>query len=116
MIKPPMKHTATPYFAVQYANYWAIQDGPFYEDNEILDAEQVGEEQAEANAQFIVKACNSYDSILDIIKRHTEKLDNMKSNRAKWEEEKWTDAECQECDRMIGLLASILSDLNRVLL
>jgi len=50
-----------------------------------------------------------------IIEKHTEKLNTMKANRAKWEEEKWTDAECQECDRMIALLASILSDLNRAL-
>jgi hypothetical protein len=50
-----------------------------------------------------------------IIERHTEKLNTMKANRAKWEEEKWTDAECQECDRMIAILASILSDLNRAL-
>lgn len=50
-----------------------------------------------------------------IIDAHTDKLDTMKANRAKWEEEKWTDAEIQECDRMIGILASILSDLNRAL-
>ena len=50
--------------------------------------------------------------IQNIIDKHTEKLNNMKANRAKWEEEKWTDAQIQECDNMIRLLASILSDLN----
>lgn len=51
--------------------------------------------------------------IHNIIDKHTEKLNNMKANRAKWEEEKWTQAEIQECDNMIQLLASILSDLNK---
>jgi hypothetical protein len=50
--------------------------------------------------------------IQNIIDKHTEKLNNMKANRANWEEEKWTDAQIQECDNMIQLLASILSDLN----
>jgi len=54
------------------------------------------------------------DSYEGIIKKHTEKLNIMKSNRAKWEEEKWTDSEIQECDRMIEVLASILSDLNKI--
>ena len=54
--------------------------------------------------------------IQNIIDKHTEKLNNMKANRAKWEEEKWTDAQIQECDNMIQLLASILSDLNKVML
>lgn len=51
----------------------------------------------------------------DIIEKHTQKLNVMKANRAKWEEEKWADAEIQECDRMISLLAEILSDLNKAL-
>jgi len=51
-----------------------------------------------------------------IIKMHTEKLNTMKTNRGRYEEEKWTDAEIQECDRMIAILASILSDLNRALM
>ncbi len=53
--------------------------------------------------------------IQNIIDKHTILLNNMKDNRAKWEEEKWTDAQIQECDNMIRLLASILSDLNKAL-
>lgn len=49
----------------------------------------------------------------DIIKAHTEKLNTMKLNRSRSEEEKWTDAEIHECDRMIEVLALILSDLNQ---
>lgn len=50
-----------------------------------------------------------------IVEKHTEKLNTMKANRAKWEEEKWTDAEIYECDRLIAQLAEILSELNRSL-
>jgi type III secretory pathway component EscR len=49
----------------------------------------------------------------DIIKAHTEKLNTMKLNRARAEEEKWTDAEIHECEKMIQVLALILSDLNQ---
>lgn len=53
--------------------------------------------------------------IQNIIDKYTNDLNNMKANRAYWEEEKWTDAQIQECDNMIQLLASILSDLNKAL-
>ncbi len=52
-------------------------------------------------------------TIKAIIEKHTIVLNTMKANRSFWEEEKWTEAQIQECDRMIVLLASILSDLNR---
>lgn len=54
----------------------------------------------------------SLSEIKSIIKTHTEKLNAMKANRAYWEEEKWTDAQLNECNAMINVLASILSDLN----
>ena len=54
-------------------------------------------------------------SVSAIVEKHTDKLNTMKANRAKWEEEKWTDAEIQECDRLIAQLAEILSELNRAL-
>jgi len=50
-----------------------------------------------------------------IIKTHTEKLNIMKDNLSRWEEERWTEAEIRECENMIKILASILSDLNRSL-
>jgi hypothetical protein len=54
-------------------------------------------------------------AIRAIVKTHTEKLNIMKDNLARWEEERWTDAEMRECENMIKTLASILSDLNRSL-
>lgn len=50
----------------------------------------------------------------DVIKTHKDKLNILKSNRAKAERENWTDSEISECDGMIRVLASILSDLNKV--
>jgi len=53
--------------------------------------------------------------IRDIIKIHTEKLNAMKENQSHWDKERWTDTEMRECENMIKILASILSDLNRAL-
>lgn len=50
-----------------------------------------------------------------IIKTHTDKLNIMKDNLSRWEEERWTESEMRECESMIKILASILSDLNRSL-
>lgn len=44
------------WYAVQYANYWNIQDGPDYTDICVTDIEQVGEEQAEYNARLCASA------------------------------------------------------------
>jgi hypothetical protein len=54
-------------------------------------------------------------AIRTIVKTHTEKLNIMKDNLSRWEEERWTDAEMRECENMIKTLASILRDLNRSL-
>jgi len=50
-----------------------------------------------------------------IIDSHTAKLNIMKDNRARWEEEGWTDSEMRESEIAINTLAAILSDLNRAL-
>lgn len=50
------KNKVVPGFhAVQYANYFNIQPSPFYGDNNILDAEDVGEDQAEMYAELLAK-------------------------------------------------------------
>lgn len=54
-------------------------------------------------------------AIRSIVDKHTLKLNNFKASRAKWEEQRWTDAEIQEVDKAIQILAEILSDLNRAL-
>lgn len=55
------------------------------------------------------------DTLTSIVQRYTEQLKTMKINRSKWEEERWTDSDIQECDRLIEQLASVLSDLNKLL-
>lgn len=47
------------YFAVEYAGFWHIQSGPYYGDTDILDAEQVGEDEAEKNAMLIAELLNN---------------------------------------------------------
>lgn len=44
---------------------------------------------------------------------HMVKLNSLKENRSKSDEENWTDAEIVSVDAQIALLASILSDLHR---
>lgn len=68
-----------------------------------------------ASNEQIGNDANRVLAIRAIVKTHTEKLNIMKDNLSRWEEERWTDAEMQECENMIKTLASILSDLNRSL-
>lgn len=51
----------------------------------------------------------------NVVKVHTEKLNLMKDNLTRWEEEGWTDSDVSECENMIKILSSILSDLNNSL-
>lgn len=50
------KGTDKEWFAVNFGGYINIQDGPLYEDNNILDQDKVGDDIAEANAQLIIHA------------------------------------------------------------
>jgi hypothetical protein len=68
-----------------------------------------------ASNEQIGNDANRVLAIRAIVKTHTEKLNVMKDNLSRWEEERWTDAEMRECENMIKTLASILSDLNRSL-
>lgn len=46
-----------------------------------------------------------------IYDKHKQKLDNLKENRARSEEENWSDSEIKSVDDQIQILASILSDI-----
>jgi hypothetical protein len=48
------------FFAVAYCNYWGIQIGQYYGDKDILNAEDVGEKEAEDYANLIVKLLNAH--------------------------------------------------------
>ena len=73
-----------------------------------MTTENVSKEQIGNDANRVL-------AIRAVIKTQTEKLNIMKDNLSRWEEERWTDAEMRECENMIKILASILSDLNRSL-
>ena len=73
-----------------------------------MQTENVSKEQQGNDANRVL-------AIRAIVKTHTDKLNIMKDNLSRWEEERWTDAEMRECENMIKTLASILSDLNRAL-
>ncbi len=46
------------YYAVNYSGFWVIQLEDYYGGNNILNAEDVGEKQAEKNAEMIVDLLN----------------------------------------------------------
>jgi len=52
-------------------------------------------------------------AVQSIYDTHKTKLNNLKENRSKADEEKWTDAEIKSVDDQIVILASVLSDLYR---
>ena len=54
------KYPKEKYFAVEYAGFWDIQEGQYYGDTNILDAEKVGEDVAESNAKLIAKLLNAH--------------------------------------------------------
>lgn len=40
------------WYPIEYAGFWDIQDTNFYESTSVLNADHVGEEQAEENAKL----------------------------------------------------------------
>jgi hypothetical protein len=49
-----MLHTKAPWFAVEFAGFWQIQDGPYYENTNILDEDKSPD--AKANAKLAAMA------------------------------------------------------------
>lgn len=49
-----LKHTPGPWYAVNYADFWDIQDDPHYGKTDLLDAHTC--DQAEANAKLMAAA------------------------------------------------------------
>ena len=58
---------------------------------------------------------NRITEIRAVVKTHTIKLNVLKENFSRSEEENWTVSEMHTCEKMIQTLASILSDLNKIL-
>src|SRR5689334_21569093 len=54
------------YFPVEFAGYWQIKTAPFYDSGEdILNAEDVGEEAAQKNAELISNLLNNHNAKRD---------------------------------------------------
>lgn len=58
-IEEQKKLIAKKYHAVEYAGYWHIQDQPYYGGKDLLNAEDVGVEEAAKNANMIESLLNS---------------------------------------------------------
>lgn len=87
-------------------------------NNKELQAET--EAQQSKNAEPLPSAPLVANPMLVVVQSiydaHKKKLNNLKENRAKSEEEKWTDTEVKSVDEQIVLLASVLSDLYKYVL
>lgn len=64
------KHTPAPWFAVDYAGSFCIQNGPMYEDKDILSYDSISgieysvtKEEAEANAALMVIAPDMFEHL-----------------------------------------------------
>lgn len=57
-----LKFTPGHWYAVEYAGYWEIQDGPYYGDRSILD--EVKDPCAKDNAILMSKAPDMYSALL----------------------------------------------------
>ncbi len=55
-------HTPGPWYPIDFAGYWAIQNGPYYEDVDLLDVESSA--NAEANANLAAAAPEVTDTLL----------------------------------------------------
>lgn len=78
------------YHAVEYSGYWYIQESPFYGEKNLLDAEDVGEEEAEKNAKQIADLLNGekdkrIDELEAFLKHHEQwEADFIADNNQWW--------------------------------
>lgn len=48
------------FYAVEFAGFFHITNGPYYEDDDILNSDHVGYEKAKEYAELIAKLLNEY--------------------------------------------------------
>jgi len=68
-----MTYTKGPWYPVQYANYWNIQKGKYYEDENLLDEDQ--NPNAEANARLAAAAPDLLEALIEVIRISDRKHD-----------------------------------------
>lgn len=64
--KPTQKHTPGEWHVVNYAGFFRIQASPYYEGNDILDSDKIGEEVAGANAKLIAAAPDLLEALKEM--------------------------------------------------
>jgi hypothetical protein len=75
-VSEEVKHTLLPWHTIEYAGFHDITTEPYYGENSVLNIEHC--EEAEANAAFIVKACNSYYQLKSETTSLREENDNLR--------------------------------------
>lgn len=73
----PEQDKPTKWYAVEYSGFWNIQNGPNYEDVNVLDADRIGERKAKINAAYICEACNNYPALKQQNERLIEALKGL---------------------------------------
>jgi len=58
-----MKHTPGPWYPVEYAGYFDVQNGPLYSDTSVSNIEY--DENAEANAKLMAAAPDLLDALIE---------------------------------------------------
>jgi len=58
------KGTQKDFFATEYSGYWSIQDGQYYGDSDVLNADDVGEYEAEHNARLFAASKDLLDACI----------------------------------------------------
>ena len=54
------------------------------------------------------------EKITKLIEKYTERLEILKHNRSKSEEENWTEAQISECGHLINYVAEFIRDLKNL--
>lgn len=82
------KFTPGAHHAIEVSGYWIMADEPYYEANNLLDAECVGSETAEANAKLYAASPDLLES-LQLAVQHLEETDFDVSGTPEWMMEKF---------------------------
>lgn len=61
------KHIDGPWYAVEYAGHFNLQIGPYYGEQDVLDAESYGYESAQASAFIASAAPEAVEFIINLL-------------------------------------------------
>lgn len=67
-VKESPKFTPGPWYPVEFSGFWILNDGPHYEDRELLNEE--GCECAEQNATLASAAPDMYEALKELYELH----------------------------------------------